>query len=78
MRQVVSIIVLYALINLIFPSYDYSNTYDNAMIKRAIDWTKHRYYKSVEHTYFLGIDFPNWVMKKNDYPASNMGVYILK
>ena len=64
--------------NLIFPSYDYSNTYDNAMIKRAIDWAKHRYYKSVEHTYFLGIDFPNWVMKKNDYPASNMGVYILK
>ena len=64
--------------NLIFPSYDYSNTYDNAMIKRSIDWAKHRYYKSVEHTYFLGIDFPNWVMKKNDYPASNMGVYILK
>ena len=64
--------------NLIFPSYDYSNTYDNAMIKRAIDWAKHRYYKSVEHTYFLGIDFPNWVMKKNDYPANNMGVYILK
>ena len=64
--------------NLIFPSYDYSNTYDNAMIKRAIAWAKHRYYKSVEHTYFLGIDFPNWVMKKNDYPASNMGVYILK
>ena len=64
--------------NLIFPSYDYSNSYDNAMIKRAIDWAKHRYYKSVEHTYFLGIDFPNWVMKKNDYPASNMGVYILK
>ena len=64
--------------NLIFPSYDYSNTYDNAMIKRAVDWVKHRYYKSVEHTYFLGIDFPNWVMKKNDYPANNMGVYILK
>ena len=78
MRHAASIIVLYALINLIFPSYDYSNTYDNAMIKRAIDWTKHRYYKSVEHTSFLGIDFPNWVMKKNDYPASNMGVYILK
>ena len=64
--------------NLIFPSYDYSNTYDNTMIKRAIAWAKHRYYKSVEHTYFLGIDFPNWVMKKNDYPANNMGVYILK
>ena len=64
--------------NLIFPSYDYSNTYDNAMIKRAVDWTKHRYYKSVEHRYFLGIDFPNRVMKKNDYPANNMGVYILK
>ena len=64
--------------NLIFPSYDYSNTYDNAMIKRAIAWAKHRYYKSVEHTYFLGIDFSNRVMKKNDYPANNMGVYILK
>ena len=64
--------------NLIFPSYDYSNTYDNAMIKRAVDWAKHRYYKSVEHTYFLGIDFSNRVMKKNDYPANNMGVYILK
>ena len=64
--------------NVIFPSYDYSNTYDNAMIKRAVDWTKHRYYKSVEHRYFLGIDFPNRVMKKNDYPANNMGVYILK
>ena len=48
------------------------------MIKRAVDWAKHRYYKSVAHTYFLGIDFPNWVMKKNDYPANNMGVYILK
>ena len=64
--------------NLIFPSYAYSNTYDNAMIKRAIAWAKHRYYKSVEHTYFLGIDFSNRVMKKNDYPANNMGVYILK
>ena len=67
-----------SLLNIIFPSYDYSNTYDNAMIRRAVNWAKQRYYKSVEHTYFLGFDFPNWVMKKNDYPASNMSVYTLK
>jgi len=53
-----------SLLNIIFPSYDYSNTYDNAMIRRAVNWAKQRYYKSVEHTYFLGFDFPNWVMKK--------------
>ena len=67
-----------SLLNIIFPSYDYSNTYDNAMIRRAVNWARQRYYKSVEHTYFLGFDFPNWVMKKNDYPASNMSVYTLK
>ena len=53
-----------SLLNIIFPSYDYSNTYDNAMIRRAVNWARQRYYKSVEHTYFLGFDFPNWVMKK--------------
>ena len=32
-----------SLMNIIFPSPDYSNGYDNAMIVRAVNWAKKRY-----------------------------------
>lgn len=63
------------LLNLFFPSPDNSNSYDNAIIKRAVDWAKKRYtLKPIcmpNGHYEIGVG-------KNDYSPNNMRVYIIK
>ena len=61
--------------NLLFPSPDTSNSYDNAMIKRAIDWAKNRYSLSPVRTSNGGYEIG--VVRK-DYSPANMRVYTIK
>ena len=61
--------------NLLFPSPDTSNSYDNAMIKRATDWAKNRYSLSPVRTYNGGYEIG--VVRK-DYSPANMRVYTIK
>ena len=61
--------------NLLFPSPDTSNSYDNAMIKRATDWAKNRYSLSPVRTSNGGYEIG--VVRK-DYSPANMRVYTIK
>ena len=54
---------------------DTSNSYDNAMIKRAIDWAKNRYSLSPVRTSNGGYEIG--VVRK-DYSPANMRVYTIK
>jgi len=61
--------------NLLFPSPDTSNSYDNAMIKRATDWAKNRYSLSPVRTSNGGYEIG--VVRK-DYSPANIRVYTIK
>ena len=64
-----------SLLNIFFPSPDNSNSYDNAIIKRSVDWAKNRYslkpIRMPNGQYEIGVG-------KNDYSPNNMRVYIIK
>jgi len=57
-----------SLLNILFPSPDRSNNYDNAMIKRSINWAKKRY----------GINGQTKSITINNWPANKMRVYNIK
>ena len=63
------------LLNIIFPSPDNSNNYDNAMIKRVTEWAKKRYklipIRMSNGEYKIG-------MGKTNYSPQNMRVYTIK
>ena len=50
-----------------FGSADYSNSYDNAMVRRAVEWAGHRYIVSPKGNF----DW-SYPVKKNDYSPSKM------
>ena len=64
-----------SLMNIIFPSPDYSNGYDNAMIVRAVNWAKKRYRLTPTR-------MPNeqYEMRvgKTSYSPKNMRAYTIK
>ncbi|GAB6950300.1 hypothetical protein JCM15640A_18850 [Hoylesella timonensis 4401737 = DSM 22865 = JCM 15640] len=64
-----------SLLNIFFPSPDNSNSYDNAIIKRSVDWAKNRYslkpIRMPNGQYEIGVG-------KNDYSPNNMRVYTIK
>ena len=64
-----------SLLNLVFPSPDNSNGYDNAMIQRAINWAKKRYkltpIRMSNGHYEMGVG-------KTNYSPRNMRVYTTK
>ncbi len=51
----------------LFGKADNSNSYDNAMVKRAINWASHRYSVSEKGSFEW-----NYPIKKNDYSPSKM------
>ena len=63
------------MLNLVFPSPDNSNGYDNAMIQRAINWAKKRYkltpIRMSNGHYEMGVG-------KTNYSPRNMRVYTTK
>ncbi|ERT57630.1 hypothetical protein HMPREF1254_1213 [Prevotella sp. BV3P1] len=62
-----------SLLNIFFPSPDNNNSYDNAIIKRSVDWAKNRYslkpIRMPNRQYEIGV---------NDYSPNNMRVYTIK
>lgn len=64
-----------SLLNILFPSPDNSNSYDNAIIKRAVAWAKKRYslqpIRMPNGQYEMGVG-------KNDYSPNKMRVYTIK
>lgn len=64
-----------SLMNIIFPSPDYSNGYDNAMIVRAVNWAKKRY--RLTPTRMSNGQYEMRV-GKTSYSPKNMRAYTIK